>query len=284
MKVNQIQGSVEHALGYKVILCDLWGVIHNGKALFQHSISFLEHMKENNIKVIFLSNAPRPNYVVEDGLNKKLGLNKDLYDGLITSGDISCEQINKKIHGESYFHLGPSKDFDLLERISIQRKDISTDFDFILCTGLLDDEIEQPETYKDQFENFINKNLKLICANPDEIVYRGDKMISCAGGMAKYYSSLGGDTKSYGKPHQEIYEYAFNIIKKEGMCESKSEILAIGDSIKTDIYGAEKFGIDSILIQDGIHKDAIKGEEDVMNLVKEFLDIDLQKIVTIKHL
>ena len=284
MKVNQIQGSVEHALGYKVILCDLWGVIHNGKALFQHSISFLEHMKENNIKVIFLSNAPRPNYVVEDGLNRKLGLNKDLYDGIITSGDVSCEHINKKIHGESYFHLGPSKDFDLLETISIQRKDISSDFDFILCTGLLDDEIEKPQTYKDQFEHFINKNLRLICANPDEIVYRGDKMISCAGGMAKYYSSLGGDIKSYGKPHQEIYEHAFNIIKKEGMCESKSEILAIGDSIKTDIYGAEKFGIDSILIQDGIHKDAITGEEDIMNLVKESLDIDLQEIVTIKHL
>ena len=284
MKVNQIQESVEYTLGYKVILCDLWGVIHNGKTLFQHSISFLEHMKENNIKVIFLSNAPRPNHVVEDGLNKKLGLNKDLYDGIITSGDISCEQINKKIHGDSYFHLGPGKDLDLLERISIQRKDISSDFDFILCTGLLDDEIEIPEKYKDQFEDFINKNLKLICANPDEIVYRGDKMISCAGGMAKYYSSLGGDTKSYGKPHQEIYDHVFNTIKKEGMCESKSEILAIGDSIKTDIYGAEKFGIDSIFIQDGIHKEAINGVEDIVDLVNEFLNIDLKELVTIKHL
>jgi len=284
MKVNQIQESVEYALGYKVILCDLWGVIHNGKALFQHSISFLEKMKKNNIKVIFLSNAPRPNYVVEDGLNKKLGLNKDLYDGIITSGDVSCEQINKKIHGESYFHLGPSKDFDLLDRILIQRKDASSNFDFILCTGLLDDEIEQPETYKDQFEDFINKNLKLICANPDEVVYRGNKMISCAGGMAKYYSSLGGDIKSYGKPYQEIYEYAFNIINMEKLCESKSDILAIGDSIKTDIYGAKKFGIESIFIQDGIHKEGIKGEEDIINLAKEFLDDDVQEIVTIKHL
>ena len=102
--------------------------------------------------------------------------------------------------------------------------------------------------------------------------------------MAKYYSLLGGDIKSYGKPHQEIYEYAFNIIKKEGMCESKSEILAIGDSVKTDIYGAKKFGIDSILIQDGIHKEVIKSEEDIINLTKEFLDNDLQEIVTIKHL
>ena len=116
-----------------------------------------------------------------------------------------------------YFHLGPSKDYDLLDKISIERKDMSSDFDFILCTGLLDDEIEQPETYKYQFEDFINKNLKLICANPDEVVYRGDKMISCAGGMAKYYSSLGGDIKSYGKPHQEIYEYAFNNNKRRNV-------------------------------------------------------------------
>lgn len=284
MKVNEIQRSIEYALGYKVILCDLWGVIHNGKNLFKHSISFLECMKENNIKVIFLSNAPRPSYVVENGLNNKLGLDKNLYDSIVTSGDVSCEYINKNVHGDSYFHLGPDKDLDLIEKISIKRSDISSNFDFILCTGLLDDETEQPEKYKDQFENFIEKNLKLICANPDEIVYRGDKMIPCAGNMANYYSLLGGEVKSYGKPHQEIYEHVFNTIKEKKMCESKSEILAIGDSIKTDIYGASEFGIDSILIQDGIHKEDIKTEGDIVTLAKKHLDNNLQTINTIKHL
>ena len=109
-------------------------------------------------------------------------------------------------------------------------------------------------------------------------------MIPCAGGMAKYYSSLGGDIRSYGKPHQEIYEYAFNAIKGEGMCESKSDILAIGDSIKTDIYGASKFGIDSVFIQDGIHKDEIKSKEDIVNLTDKFLSDEFKEIVTIKHL
>ena len=284
MKINEIQVSAEYALRYKVIFCDLWGVIHNGKELFQHSISFLENMKNNNVKIIFLSNAPRPNYVVEEGLTTKLGLDKELYERIVTSGDITCDQINRKIHGQSYFHIGPEKDYDLLERISIQRKDSTLDADFILCTGLLDDETEQPEMYKDQFEEFIKKKLKLICANPDEIVYRGDNMIPCAGGVAKYYSSLGGDIRSYGKPHQEIYEYAFNVIKGEGMCKSKSDILAIGDSIKTDIYGASKFGIDSVFIRDGIHKDEIKSKEDIVNLTHKLLSNEFREIVTIKHL
>ncbi len=284
MKINEIKVSAEYALDYKVIFCDLWGVIHNGKELFQHSISFLENMKKNNVKVVFLSNAPRPNYVVEEGLNTKLKLGKELYEYIVTSGDITCDQINKKSHGLSYFHIGPEKDYDLLESISIPRKDSHSEVDFILCTGLLDDESEQPEIYKDQFEEFISKKLKLICANPDEVVYRGDNMIPCAGGMAKYYSFLGGDIRSYGKPHQEIYEYAFNLIKEAGMCESKSDILAIGDSIKTDIYGASKFGIDSVFIQDGIHKNEIKSKEDITNLAHKFLSNDFKEIVTIKHL
>jgi ribonucleotide monophosphatase NagD (HAD superfamily) len=111
MKIKEIANSVDYAKNYKVILCDLWGVIHNGKQLFENSISFLREMKSNDIKIFFLSNAPRPNYIVEEGLNNKLGLNKNLYDGIITSGDIACNYINRKIHGESYFHMGPKKDY-----------------------------------------------------------------------------------------------------------------------------------------------------------------------------
>jgi ribonucleotide monophosphatase NagD (HAD superfamily) len=127
---------------YSVILCDLWGVVHNGKEIFQKSRDYLKRVKDDGKKVVLISNAPRPNSVVEDQLSNKLGLSNDLYDLIVTSGDITANFLNSKSFGKNYYHLGPVKDKDLLKRISLEQKDNLNLVDFVLCTGIDDDDLE----------------------------------------------------------------------------------------------------------------------------------------------
>ena len=169
-------------------------------------------MKEHGIDVYLISNAPRSNHVVQEGLTNKLGLNPDLYKHIYTSGDIGTKFINKKIHGESYFHLGPAKDYDLLENINISKVDNFNEADFILTTGLYDDSFETPKDYNDLFNDFIESEKPIVCVNPDEIVYRGVNSIFCAGALGKYYEKLGGKVVYYGKPYVEIYDQAFSLM------------------------------------------------------------------------
>ena len=124
MLINYIEDLNKLVEDTKVIICDLWGVIHNGKELFSDSLNFLQNMKDQEIKVIFVSNAPRPNSVVQSGLVNKLNLSENLFHSIISSGDITIQMINKFNHGHKYFHIGPSKDYDLLENIRIQKVNV----------------------------------------------------------------------------------------------------------------------------------------------------------------
>ena len=163
MNINKIESVESFSLSYQAILCDLWGVIHNGVEIFASALAYLERMKEHGIDVYLISNAPRPNYVVQKGLTNKLGLNPDLYKHIYTSGDIGTKFVNKKIHGESYFHLGPVKDYDLLENINISKVDNFNEADFILTTGLYDDSVESPKDYNNLFSDFIEKEKTIVC-------------------------------------------------------------------------------------------------------------------------
>tara|TARA_B100001057_G_scaffold11138_1_gene10609 strand:+ start:1262 stop:2116 length:855 start_codon:yes stop_codon:yes gene_type:complete len=266
MKITNVNNASELLHKYKVILCDLWGVIHNGKELFDNANKFLTDAHKIDKPIFFISNAPRPESVVRKGLSNKLKLDEKYYKSIFTSGDTGARHINDFKHGKSYFHLGPDKDKDLLETINIEKHLDYEVADFILCTGLIDDSFEKPSNYATIFEEFISLDKELVCVNPDEIVYRGENKISCAGGLARLYGEMGGNVKLYGKPYNEIYDYAYKSLLDQGIVNGKSDILAIGDSFKTDILGAELFNIDYLFIQAGIHKNEIKNEDDVSKL------------------
>jgi len=238
---------------YNIYLVDLWGVIHNGFKLFDNAIYVLKKLKNENKKVVLISNAPRTNETVKKFL-LKLNFELNLIDLLITSGDVTRSYILENID-KKFYHLGPSKDDDLFYGIKNITKNFN-DSDEVVCTGLIDKIGQDISNYQSLFIELINKEKVFICANPDEVVSRGDKIEFCAGALAKYYKKLGGRVKYFGKPYGEIYNYTKNqIVQQIGLIEEKNKILAIGDNLKTDICGAQNYEIDSLLILNGIYKD-----------------------------
>ena len=284
MKIHNIADSYQLSSSYSVILCDLWGVVHNGKDIFEQSKKFLKQVKADGKKIVLISNAPRPNFVVEDQLTNKLGLNKDLYDFIVTSGDITAISINDKRFGDSYYHLGPTKDKDLLENITLVQKDKLVDADFVLCTGIDDDEIETVNDYSGVLDEMKKLELTMVCANPDKIVYRGDNKIDCAGALAFNYEKIGGLVKYFGKPYQEIYEYILNQLNEGDKNILNKDLLAIGDSFSTDVLGANNFNIDVLFIRSGIHKKEIQSLNDLEKTAKKYLSILPQELLTSDYL
>ncbi|MAW01703.1 MAG: TIGR01459 family HAD-type hydrolase, partial [Candidatus Pelagibacter sp.] len=246
--------SIEEVINdYDFFFIDLWGVVHNGKRIFTSATQVLKNLKENKKIIILISNAPRPSQTVKNFLNK-MNFDFKLIDKLITSGDVTRNYLSQDLN-KKFFHLGPGKDRDIFNKENIYSKNIS-DCDEIVCTGL-------NSTFDDikAYENILMKNIKykktMICANPDEVVSRGTKLEYCAGKIAQVYNSLGGKVIYFGKPFVSIYNYAVETIQAQFKIKSidKQKILAIGDNLKTDIKGANNFGVDSVLILNGIYKD-----------------------------
>ena len=241
---------------YHVFFVDLWGVMHNGVECHKDAISTLEHLKKKNKIIILISNAPRPSETVKLFL-EKLKLQSYLYDFLITSGDITKEYLNKYSTNKKIYHLGPERDKDLFKdlKIIISNKE---ECDEVVCTGLFFSENETIEQYNEDLFFLKNKNKKLICANPDEVVVRGTKIEYCAGAIANKYKQMGGEVTYFGKPYSDIYYSALktmNIFEK--FKTSKIKAFSIGDNLKTDIYGANILKIESLLILNGIYKNFI---------------------------
>tara|TARA_A100001011_G_scaffold79914_1_gene82792 strand:+ start:3464 stop:4330 length:867 start_codon:yes stop_codon:yes gene_type:complete len=238
---------------YNVYFIDLWGVIHNGINLFEKAIVVLDELKKQKKKVVLISNAPRPSDTVKQFLIK-LNFDFRLIDLLVTSGDVTKNYIYKN-QKKIFYHLGPVKDNDLFEGINNISSDINQTQE-IICTGLVDEIGNNISDYQNLFKSWILKEKTFVCANPDEVVSRGNKIEFCAGSLAKYYKKLGGTVLYFGKPYNEIYKFAkLNIEKKIGHIIEKKRILAVGDNLKTDIHGAQNFNIDSLLILNGIYKD-----------------------------
>ena len=232
---------------YDVFFIDIWGVLHNGVNLFQNSVDVLEELEKNKKKYILLTNAPRPNHTVIEYL-KKMGLDEKKARQVYTSGQAALDQL-KIMNSKSFFHLGPPRDFDLFETFKDQKVDKVDSCDFLLCTGLFDAYQTDLKFYEKLLINHIEK--KMICTNPDLIVNRGDAREFCAGTIAKIFEKLGGEVKYFGKPYPEIYEKAFNNLKGK-------KVICIGDNLNTDIKGANIQNFDSLLINNGIHKDEIR--------------------------
>lgn len=236
--------------GRKAWLVDVWGVIHNGVAPFQSSIETLRTYRGAGGLVVLVTNAPRPSQSVIAQLDQ-LGVPRDAYDAIVTSGDVTRGLIeawkDKRIH-----HLGPERDLPLFADLGVPFVP-SVEAEIVVCTGLHNDETETPANYNLMLKSFKRRNAAMICANPDLQVERGNRVVYCAGALAQAYEALGGDVIYAGKPHAPIYELAMGIITTAlGHEPRKSDVLAVGDGVKTDIKGAHDFGLESVYIRSGI--------------------------------
>ena len=243
---------------YQLFYVDLWGVVHNGVSLHQKAIRALNEITKKKKDYILLTNAPRPNYAVKSFL-EKLGMEKEIRDHVFTSGEASLNYLKKNLSNESFFHIGPPRDFDLFKDFKKNKLESLQGCDYILCTGLFDNYDKDLKYYKDLFENNLEK--KMICTNPDLIVDRGDTRELCAGSVAMVFEKMGGEVVYFGKPYPEVYNQSID--------NKNKKILSIGDNLNTDIKGANLLNFDSLLISNGIHKKEIE-ENGVEKISKSY--------------
>jgi HAD superfamily hydrolase (TIGR01459 family) len=243
--------------GVEVILSDIWGVVHNGLESFPEACEALHTYRQRGGTVILITNAPRPADSVQRQL-RKLGVADQTYDAIVSSGDLTRNFVADH-PGKKMFWIGPERDSSIHRGLDAAMAPLEQ-ADYIVCTGLFDDETESAEDYRAMMLQAREHKLPLICANPDIVVERGDRLIYCAGAIAELYRELGGEAIFYGKPHRPIYERAMALAAdRRGQPTSLDRVLAIGDSVRTDLTGALGFGIDCLFLTRGIHSEEFEG-------------------------
>ena len=242
---------------YDTFVIDLWGVVHNGEMLNPKALEAIEQLNNNSKKIVFLSNTPRPSSKVINFL-LKMKMNKKYLSNVMTSGEAAMHAINKKQFGKTFFHLGPTRDTSVFEKVKDNKTSIDN-CDFILCTGLFDEHDKDLSYYEKLLENYISK--KLVCTNPDLTVHRGNVEELCAGSVAKVFERMGGEVAYFGKPYKEVYKICFN---------SNEKVLAIGDNLRTDIKGANNLNVDCIFISEGVHRDEYNDTSELDDLLKKY--------------
>ena len=243
--------------GVEVILSDIWGVVHNGLESFPEACEALHTYRQRGGTVILITNAPRPADSVQRQL-RKLGVADETYDAIVSSGDLTRNFVADH-PGKKIFWIGPERDSSIHRGLDAVMAPLEQ-ADYIICTGLFDDETESAEDYRAMMLLAREHKLPMICANPDIVVERGDRLIYCAGAIAELYRELGGEAIFYGKPHRPIYERAMALAaERRGRPTSLDRVLAIGDSVRTDLTGALGFGIDCLFLTRGIHSEEFEG-------------------------
>jgi len=248
------------AANYNVVLSDVWGVTHNGVSAFPEACKALALYRAGGGTVILITNAPRRGEAVSRQLDH-FGVPRDAYDGIVSSGDVTCGVMAER-PGQSVFHLGPQRDISIFDGLGIRFAPVE-EADYVVCTGLFNDDVETPESYRDMLAIMRRRALFMVCGNPDVVVERGDKLVYCAGAIADLYGSLGGEVLYAGKPYRPIYDTALaKAAKVRGAKAPLSRVLAIGDSVRTDLKGAATFGVDCLFITAGIHAEELGGRAD----------------------
>ena len=247
--------------GYDAVLCDVWGVVHNGVAAHLDAADALTRFRENGGTVMLVSNAPRPGEWVVRRTLDRLGVPRSAYDGIITSGDVTRAFLSGH-PGETVLLIGPERDHNILDGLNVSFGDVDA-ADYAVCTGLYDDETETPDDYRDLLARMRARSLFMVCANPDLVVERGERLVYCAGAIADIYAALGGEVLYAGKPHRPIYDEALEqIAALRGAPVDHARVLAIGDSVRTDLKGAAELGIDGLFVTAGIHAEELGARHD----------------------
>ena len=243
--------------GVDVLLSDIWGVVHNGLVAFPEACEALRNFRAQGGTVILITNAPRPADSVQRQL-RKLDVADETYDAIVSSGDLTRNFVAGH-PGQKMFWIGPERDSSIYRGLDVGLVPLE-EANYIVCTGLFDDETESAENYRAMMLKARERQLTLVCANPDIVVERGDRLIYCAGAIAELYLELGGEVIFYGKPHRPIYERAIALAaERRGQAVPLSRVLAIGDSVRTDLTGAHGFGIDCLFVTRGIHAGEFEG-------------------------
>jgi len=265
---------IEHfaplARDYDVLFCDVWGVVHNGVAAFADACTALTRHRETGGTVILITNAPRPDSAVRRILDR-LGVPHSAYDAIVSSGDVTRGIVAARLN-ESVFHLGPQRDLPIFADLDIRFAPLEA-ADYVVCSGLFDDTKETPESYREMLAAMHARSLFMVCANPDIVVERGETLVYCAGALADAYAALGGNVLYCGKPHAPIYEAAIAKAAslRGGTPPPLARVLAIGDSVRTDLAGAASFGLDCLFVTSGLHAEQYGSREtpdvDALNAV-----------------
>jgi HAD superfamily hydrolase (TIGR01450 family) len=237
---------------YRAIFCDVWGVLHDGVTPFEASAEALWRARDSGRIIILVTNSPRPNFGVIQQLGE-IGVGSACFDAIVTSGDVTRKLIAAA--QPKILHIGPERDLMIYDGFEDTVQLVGeAEAETVVCTGLFADESETPADYAAMLARLKARDLPFICANPDVVVERGDRLIWCAGAIARDYAALGGRSFIAGKPHPAIYTAAHKTAEHIlGSPLAKSEILAIGDGIATDIKGASDNGYASLFISGGIH-------------------------------
>ena len=247
---KSISGLAQIAGNYDVILCDIWGVIHNGNSPYKPATEALELFRSENGPVILISNSPKPSISIPRAFDS-IGVFGDFYDAVVTSGDAIINEIARRAPGP-VFKLGPDRDDVLYADIDLHFSDIEH-ASFISCTGMFDDD-DKPDDYLKLLTEAKDRSLPFLCANPDVKVRFGGKIVWCGGALAKIYEKIGGEVIYAGKPHDPIYSLTRAWMRELlGYVPPKDRILCIGDNIFTDLLGAQQQDYDCLFIQDGLY-------------------------------
>jgi HAD superfamily hydrolase (TIGR01459 family) len=242
---------------YDVLLCDVWGVVHNGVTAFAEAADALTRFRAGGGTVVLVTNAPRPGASVLRILDR-LGVPGAAYDAIVSSGDVTRGIVEAR-RGERVFHLGPERDRPIFTGLDVRFAPLES-ADYVVCSGLFDDTTETPDNYRGMLAMMRDRRLFMVCANPDIVVERGETLVYCAGALADLYATLGGDVLYCGKPHAPIYEAA--LAKAGGLRGGGAgRVLAVGDSVRTDLKGAAAFGLDCLFVTGGIHAEELGDRE-----------------------
>lgn len=246
------------ASAYDFILCDIWGVVHDGESHFAAAADALIRFRAGGGTVVLITNAPRPAGPIRRQLDQ-LSVPRLAYDALVTSGDVTIQLITargaQKIH-----HIGPPRDLALFAEAreatgAAARLVPLHEADYVVCTGLFDDDTETPADYRATLAAMLAASQPMVSANPDIVVHRGTTLLYCAGALAQAYAAMGGQVQQAGKPFAPIYEQAMRLAGTTG----NLRVLAIGDALATDMRGAKMAGIDGLFITGGIHREDLHG-------------------------
>ena len=244
-------GLVDLASTYDLVLCDVWGVVHNGVAHHPAAVDALQRYRQGGGVVVLVTNAPAPAAQVQRRLDH-LAVPRDAYDAIATSGDVTVDAI-VAAGCPPLFSIGPGGEFALYKEaaklgprapklVGIETAELA------ICIGL-DATGDTPEAYDANLAALKARDLEMICANPDIVVEMGDTLEFCAGAIAQRYETIDGHVTQAGKPFPAIYERALRLA---GV--NPKRVLAIGDATHTDIAGAVRMGFDSVLVTSGIHR------------------------------
>lgn len=266
MAIPVLDGVASFSAPYDLIICDLWGVVHNGESAHPEALKVLAHWRDEGKKVILLSNAPRPR---EWSIKRMepMGVTPDYYDEVVTAGDlahalVSAPEFQKSV-GRRLWHLGPAINSPTYDGTGTEEVMSPAEADFAITTAFLDEARETADDYRWRLEEFLMHDLPLVCANPDLEVGQGDVVRPCAGAIAALYEEIGGNVYWCGKPDRIAYETCMALAAAVPL----NRVLAIGDGLRTDIAGANGFGIDSLFITSGIHREGLevarRGPEEV---------------------